>query len=95
MMFMLSHYNTKLLSNAGESAHCRASSIDCAPRRITCKMPIGPRCHELRVNDEDQTWRIVYRIDTDAIVIGDVFEKKNQPDAETRDQRLPATLEAL
>ena len=37
---------------------------------------IGPRCHELRVNDEDQTWRIVYRIDTDAIVIGDVFEKK-------------------
>ena len=56
---------------------------------------IGPRCHELRVNDEDQTWRIVYRIDTDAIVICDVFEKKNQPDAETRDQRLPATLEAL
>jgi phage-related protein len=39
---------------------------------------IGSRCHELRVNDETRTWRIVYRIDTDAIVILDVFEKKSQ-----------------
>jgi phage-related protein len=30
---------------------------------------IGSRCHELRINDERVTWRIVYRIDTDAIVI--------------------------
>lgn len=37
---------------------------------------IGPRCHELRINDADQTWRIVYRIDRDAIVIADVFAKK-------------------
>src|SRR5712692_8300604 len=27
---------------------------------------IGPRCHELRVQDHDKTWRIVYRIDADA-----------------------------
>jgi hypothetical protein len=33
-------------------------------------------CHELRVNDEEETWRIVYRIDTDAIVIVEVFSKK-------------------
>jgi phage-related protein len=39
---------------------------------------IGPRCHELRVVDEDATWRVVYRIDTDAIVIADVFSKKTQ-----------------
>jgi phage-related protein len=39
---------------------------------------IGPRCHELRVNDADQSWRIVYRIDTDAIVIADVFAKKTR-----------------
>jgi len=39
---------------------------------------IGPRCHELRIVDENATWRIVYRIDTDAIVIGDVFSKKTQ-----------------
>ncbi|MCX6922402.1 MAG: type II toxin-antitoxin system RelE/ParE family toxin, partial [Verrucomicrobia bacterium] len=26
---------------------------------------IGPRCYELRVNDETNTWRLVYRIDAD------------------------------
>ncbi|MFV1998164.1 MAG: type II toxin-antitoxin system RelE/ParE family toxin [Acidiferrobacterales bacterium] len=40
-------------------------------------MPIiGRRCHELRINDENSTWRIAYRTDTDAIVIPEVFEKK-------------------
>ncbi|HAM33858.1 MAG TPA: transposase [Deltaproteobacteria bacterium] len=39
---------------------------------------IGPRCHELRIVDERIDWRIVYRIDTDAIVILDVFEKKTR-----------------
>ena len=39
---------------------------------------IGARCHELRVNDENKTWRIIYRIDHDAIVILDIFEKKTQ-----------------
>ena|SRR5215213_10488457 len=36
---------------------------------------IGPRCHELRIVDEDRTWRIVYRADSDAVVIGEVFQK--------------------
>ena len=36
---------------------------------------IGPRCHELRVRDEDQNCRIVYRLDADAIVIVTVFAK--------------------
>jgi len=39
---------------------------------------IGPRCHELRINDERTTWRIVYRIDSDAIVILEVFSKKSR-----------------
>ncbi|MBV8128865.1 MAG: type II toxin-antitoxin system RelE/ParE family toxin [Planctomycetaceae bacterium] len=39
---------------------------------------IGPRCHELRVRDVDQNWRIVYRFDTDAIVIVTVFAKAAQ-----------------
>ena len=39
---------------------------------------IGKRCHELRVPDEKRTWRIVYRIDPDAIIIVEVFEKKTQ-----------------
>ena len=37
---------------------------------------IGPHCYELRVHDENKTWRILYRIDPDAIVICEVFEKK-------------------
>jgi len=37
---------------------------------------IGRRCHELRVVDERATWRIVYRVDADAIVIVEVFSKK-------------------
>src|SRR6266849_1325041 len=39
---------------------------------------IGARCHELRIHDADATWRIVYRIDGDAIVILDVFNKKSR-----------------
>lgn len=39
---------------------------------------IGARCHELRIVDEDNTWRIIYRIDSDAIVIVEVFAKKTQ-----------------
>jgi phage-related protein len=37
---------------------------------------IGARCQELRVNDQDKTWRIIYRIDEDAIIILEVFAKK-------------------
>lgn len=37
---------------------------------------IGRRCHELRVDDETSTWRILYRLDTDAVVILEVFSKK-------------------
>jgi phage-related protein len=39
---------------------------------------IDRRCHELRINDADSTWRIVYRVDEDAIVILEVFSKKTQ-----------------
>ncbi len=39
---------------------------------------IGARCHELRIPDETRTWRIVYRVDVDAIVIAAVFSKTTQ-----------------
>lgn len=39
---------------------------------------IGNRCHELRIVDRAQTWRIIYRIDRDAIVIAEVFSKKTR-----------------
>lgn len=45
----------------------------------SCPMPsIGKRCHELRVIDEQVSWRIIYRVDVDAIVIADVFAKKTE-----------------
>ncbi len=36
---------------------------------------IGPRCYELRIRDEGKNWRIIYRIDIDALVIVEVFHK--------------------
>jgi phage-related protein len=39
---------------------------------------IGPRCHELRIADRGQNWRIGYRTESDAIVILDVFAKKTR-----------------
>ena len=37
---------------------------------------IGRRCHELRVRDESANWRVIYRVDADAIVLLEVFAKK-------------------
>jgi len=52
-------------------------------RGETLRMPhsrpmssIGRRCHELRIEDADAAWRVIYRIDPDAIVIVEVFSKK-------------------
>jgi phage-related protein len=50
---------------------------DTLPMPHSRPMPvIGPRCHELRINDRDGTWRIIYRLDQDAVIIGEVFRKK-------------------
>jgi phage-related protein len=36
---------------------------------------IGSHCHELRIRDADQNWRIIYRINDDAILIVEIFNK--------------------
>ena len=42
-------------------------------------MPVvGPRCHELRIQDQSRTWRVIYRIDRDAVIILEVFAKTSQ-----------------
>ena len=47
-------------------------------------MPVvGPRCHELRVRDAGADWRIVYRLDADAVVILEVFAKKTRATPKT------------
>ncbi len=37
---------------------------------------VEKRCHELRIKDVNKTWRIMYAIESDAIVILEVFPKK-------------------
>lgn len=39
---------------------------------------IGARCHELRIKDGPAEWRIIFRMDPDAIVIAEVFRKKTR-----------------
>jgi len=39
---------------------------------------IGKACRELRVQEANKTWRIVYHIDEDAIVVLEVFAKTTQ-----------------
>ena len=39
---------------------------------------VGKRCAELRIVDETVVWRIMYRVDSEAILIADVFAKKTQ-----------------
>lgn len=39
---------------------------------------IGAGCHELHVRDDGRQWRLIYRIDTDAILVVDLFHKTTQ-----------------
>ena len=39
---------------------------------------IGPHCHELRIRDEDRTWRIVYRLDPGRLLVAGVFAKNTR-----------------
>jgi phage-related protein len=39
---------------------------------------VGSQCHELRINDRTQTWRVIYFMAQDAVVILDVFSKKTE-----------------
>ena len=39
---------------------------------------VGAHCHELRIPDRDQSWRIVYHVANDVIAILEVFSKKTR-----------------
>src|ERR1041385_8672834 len=38
---------------------------------------VGPGSHELRIIDEHVSWRIIYAVEADAIVVLEVFAKKS------------------
>jgi phage-related protein len=50
---------------------------------------IGARCHELRIKDVCNDWRVICRIDADAVIILDVFTKttRQTPDKVLADCR--------
>lgn len=51
---------------------------------VSRPMPsIGKACHELRVNDRNKTWRLFYFLDSEAIVILEVDEKKTRQTLKT------------
>jgi phage-related protein len=56
---------------------------------------IGKACPELRVNDRNKTWRLFYFLDSDAIVILEVDEKKDAKDCQSDQGSLPKTSEKL
>jgi phage-related protein len=56
---------------------------------------IGARCHELRVPDVTGTWRIVYRVDPDAVLIAEVFAKKTETTPPPRDSGMSTTASGL
>ena len=39
---------------------------------------VGKGCHELRIVDRDVTWRMMYYVDQDAVVILEAFAKKTR-----------------
>ena len=38
---------------------------------------IDSKCHELRIQDQDSTWRIIYAIASDAVIVLEVFSKRS------------------
>jgi len=39
---------------------------------------VGPRCGALRVRDAEHDWRIIYRVDSDAVLVVEVYSKKTR-----------------
>jgi phage-related protein len=49
---------------------------------------IGTGCHELRVVDDKVTWRIMYHIGADAVVILDVFTRSGPKPHQRRSSKI-------
>jgi len=57
--------------------------INISPPHSRPMPSLGRGCHELRIPDENRTWRIVYYVDTSAIVLLDVFAKTTSQTPQT------------
>jgi phage-related protein len=63
---------------AGDSLRCLQEGNKLALPFSRPLPSIGPRVHELRIQDANVTWRIIYRLDPDAVVVVDVFHKQSR-----------------
>jgi len=81
IVWLVEHVRTPPLGEAARSAVGfllrRIQRGEHLAMPLSRPMPsIGSRVHELRVNDAGRAWRVTYRIDPDAIVLVEWFEKK-------------------
>ena len=53
---------------------------------------IDTRCHELRIRDAGTSWRVIYSIEPDAVVVLAVFSKKDQQTPEPIRKRVRQLL---
>jgi phage-related protein len=49
------------------------------PMPFSRPMPnVGARCHELRIKDGNNDWRVIYRIDAEEVILAEVFQKTSR-----------------
>ena len=68
--------STETRIEAGYLLRCLQAGQNLAMPHSRPMPSIGARCHELRIRDDDSTWRLIYQVNEDAILILDVFQKK-------------------
>ena len=56
---------------------------------------VGAQCHELRITDGDHAWRIMYRVQPDAIVILEVFSTKTDATTTARSGDVPEATDGF
>ena len=73
-----SPFSTEARIQAGHLLRMLQSGANLALPHSRPMPVVGARCRELRIQDENRTWRVMYRVDADAIVIADVFARTSQ-----------------
>jgi hypothetical protein len=56
---------------------------------------VGSRCGALRVRDAEHNWRIMYRIDSDAVLVLDVYIQEDPEDSRRGHPAVPAASETV
>lgn len=71
-------FSEKARKEAGELLGALQEGFSLSMPRARPMPSIGRRCLELRVRDETVSWRILCRVDSDAVIVAGVFPKKTE-----------------